>query len=259
METINLYDGSKKYLFDNHQENNLYQNQILNVIVNKNATNIEAITYLWAIKNYIAHNKFYYKVNKCYGNNGDYNTLPINEEQIIELGYLLAQFKPNVFFDVYNLTSNKKEKELLEVGLDKLLQNIAMFKDDETCDFIYDKYYHRYNGGNDYEFNIPINTWYSRLTLDDNKKVSEACYQYDGINNTDITFWVPRPYSNLDEKLIDSDTVQFICDTLIKSDYSEYQKLIQEVNHRDPYYDIIMNASSNYYHKVDALKRGLKR
>lgn len=190
----------------------------------------------------------------------------MNDNAIIEAGYLLCRFSPQKFYELYTLILNDRVRHLLKESLTKIQDEYRKFAIEgqegkiEYPEFSFwsGEYYCTTNEN-------PLNVNSIEINLDNSHNLESCISQYRVEATNDFGYIhhfctepkYGRCYSSYLDKPINEETVHNFAQMLCQSDIEEYQKLLETINQHDPYYQTIINGGASYVADIKTLSRKL--
>ena len=133
----------------------------------------------------------------------------INDDTIIKAGYLLCRFSPQKFYNLYRLTLNEKDRELLKKSLAKVYEEYKKFEvegnfESEIKDPEFDFYSGKYHCTTEKDV---LNIFSIDINLDSRNNI-ESCGEQNKINERcqsgNIKIYCKEPKSNFNSHIEES-------------------------------------------------------
>lgn len=185
----------------------------------------------------------------------------LTDDIIKEASYILARFAPEIFYHVYHVVTNSKTKSLMIESLEFLWAECQEFSKNRPLK-TFKEPSGEYNVGNYCCYTISLNTDLARITLDENNRIIEGCYQYNTISSTGIALYGSKEGCNdfgIYNYLLSPQNVKNLSKLICMGDLEEYKKLREMIDPKDPFYRSVIEAGSVMANNIESLVRILNK
>ena len=182
----------------------------------------------------------------------------LNQYKIMQMAYILCLFDTEKFYELYNTLSSDSDKEAMATSLKTLLYK-----------------YQKYTTSNDNESDIDLpilnrtkefSTLGNSLSTSDNKIILNNNH-IDTCSSDFIIIGEPNkntvsynrnlryPYTenNTQYRVLNKNICREFAKQLCRSDSEEYQRLVDSISYRDPYYSSVIEGGTSFANSIKKL------
>ena len=185
----------------------------------------------------------------------------LNQYKIMQMAYMLCLFDTEKFYELYNTLSSDSDKEAMATSLKTLLYK-----------------YQKYTTSNDNESEIDLpttnitkefSTLGNSLSTSDNKIIlnnnhidtCSSSFIIIGETNKNTVSYnrnlrYPYTENNIQYRVLNKNVCREFAKQLCRSDSDEYQRLVDSISYRDPYYSSVIEGGNSF---ANSIKRLVKK
>ena len=179
----------------------------------------------------------------------------LNEVKIINMAYILCLFDTQKFYELYKSLNSDSDKKTMISGLKSVLTTYQKFL---TSDVINNELQEPFPN-NKKEFSTlgsSLSDYSNQIILDSNNYL-DTCKMTLLTNEESLLYKrdIRMPYTekNISYKSLNKNVCREFSKQLCRSDIKEYQRLIDNLSYRDPYYHSVLEGGNSFANEVKKL------